>query len=367
MTLLLSVQLSKPWGLNQSALYLSTEAALSTPRLTQLLKSHPELVSIDNDQEKPSLSRILSIQCPDLESQEHIIRYQVPVAIERHNIGLLVVDSIAANFRAEFDPKPGSDGSRERPGKAMRDRRGRLIEIGQLLRGFARKYDIAVVVANQVADRFAALPMQAHAMTPGRQPSQYDGSGSQHLPRGSGDSHMRLSQAQPFSEPARPSQPYLTSDPLTLDHQQRFFTGWGHLPPPYLQRFNNPPSSAKMASTPSRPPPSHELPVEKNLKTPSLGLIWTNQLACRIALSKSPLYNSPVSTTQSLLEQMAAGTLGTDNDEEKQMEKEIRGWKRHLRVVFAGWVGPTVDSGGLGKQFEIWRGGVRSLRSKEEN
>merc|ERR1712137_1279713 len=106
LTLLLASQLPPPQGLAKSAVYISTEAILSTNRLAQLLASHPALTSLPAAQ-KPSLSRILSIQTPDLESQEHILRYQLPVAIQKHHV---VLDSVAANYRAEFEKRSNGGG-----------------------------------------------------------------------------------------------------------------------------------------------------------------------------------------------------------------------------------------------------------------
>ena len=76
---------------------------MPTTRLSQMLLLHPTLASAEK---KPSLDQIISIVTPDLESQDHILRYQLPVAIRRHNIGLVVLDSVAANYRAEFE-RPG--------------------------------------------------------------------------------------------------------------------------------------------------------------------------------------------------------------------------------------------------------------------
>jgi DNA repair protein RAD57 len=70
-----------------------------------MLLTNPHLVSASP---KPSLDRVISIVTPDLESQDHILQYQVPVAIKRHNIGLIVLDSVAANYRAEFE-RPGAN------------------------------------------------------------------------------------------------------------------------------------------------------------------------------------------------------------------------------------------------------------------
>ena len=102
LTLLLAVQLPPPRGFDRSALYISTEAPLQTVRLTQILRSNSQFSGLPESQ-RPSLSRVHSTQIHDVEAQEHILRYQVPVLIKQQNIGLLIVDSIAANYRAEFD------------------------------------------------------------------------------------------------------------------------------------------------------------------------------------------------------------------------------------------------------------------------
>jgi DNA repair protein RAD57 len=242
--------------------------------------------------EKPSLNRILSIQTPDLESQDHILRYQVPVAIQRHNIGLIVIDSIAANYRAEFE-RPGgaqeqlngkgnqanTNNQDRRAGQAMAERKTQLVQLGAFLRNLARTENIAIVISNQVADRFSP---QSISYAP---PSQQQASG-------------------PVPPPSTPT---ITSDPLTLDHQQRWFTGWGDLPP--------------------------YTPGHNSLKTPSLGLVWTNQIAGRIALIKE-------------------GLGGSDS----------RKRKRWLRVVFASWAGQT---NGPGIEYEILAEGVKAVRPED--
>ncbi|KAG9746106.1 P-loop containing nucleoside triphosphate hydrolase protein, partial [Aureobasidium melanogenum] len=147
LTLLLAVQLPSPKGLGKSALYLSTEAPLSTIRLNQILTRHPYLSSL-SESEKPSLSRVQSTQLQDLETQDHVLRYQVPVQIARANVGLIIIDSVAANFRAEFD-RAGTNSS-----DALARRSLQLTQLGAHLRDLARSHNIAIVVANQVLDRF---------------------------------------------------------------------------------------------------------------------------------------------------------------------------------------------------------------------
>lgn len=221
----------------------------------------------------------------DVEAQEHILRYQVPVAIQRHNVGLLVVDSIAANYRAEFDK-----GGKSKSVEALTKRSNHLAQIGALLRNLAQTHNIAVVVANQVADRFSAADTSPfYALSQSTQAA-------------------RPASPMPSVHQQLPSQPtpsmLSTDDPFAIDHQQRFFTGWGNDP------------------------------VVTNLKTPSLGLTWTNQLSTRIALLKEPIYEDKV---------YSAGD-----------ERNLIGWKRSCKIVFSAWCDESKTD------FEIWEGGVRA-------
>lgn len=150
-----------------------------------------------------------------------------------------------------------------------------------------------MVVANQVADRFAPV-----------------------------SNTFRASASVLSSSPASTATSSASASlVLSLDHQQRFFTGWGAEP-----------------STPSH-----------NLKTPSLGLVWANQITCRIALLKERDY----------------GITGTGEGEVAVegvggAEWNSRRWRRWMRVVFAPWVKETGERE-KGVEFEIWSGGVRAL------
>jgi DNA repair protein RAD57 len=64
-----------------------------------------------------------------------------------------VLDSVAANYRAEFEKKDARDGA-----ASMAKRGAQLVELGALLRDIARTEHVAIVVANQVADRFTRAP-----------------------------------------------------------------------------------------------------------------------------------------------------------------------------------------------------------------
>ena len=306
---MLSSQLAPPSGLSKSALYISTEAPLATTRLTQLLSTHPHLSSLPSDK-KPSLSRILSIQTSDLESQDHILRYQLPVAVKRHDVGLVVLDSVAANYRAEFERAGARAGA-----AAMAKRGTQLVQLGALLRGLARTERIVIVVANQVGDRFTPLLAQvsdAVSRTTSFNSQNEDGEREIGAERGPAqESHTTL----------------ISPDPLTLDHQQRWFTGWGDVQLPL---------SSLMPS----------------FKTPSLGLVWTNQISCRIALIKQPVY-----TSRPLL---TSGVNGMEVWDER--EPDIARWQRWLKVVFAPWVAPTE---GLGTEFEILGSGLKHIMNTD--
>jgi DNA repair protein RAD57 len=191
------------------------------------------------------------------------VRYQLPVAVKRQNVGLVVIDSMASNYRAEFghadkrQEKKNSEDSGRRTGRAMADRKSQLVQLGAFLRDLARTEQIAIVVSNQVADRLAP--------TYNSQPS---------------------------------TAPGITPDPLALDHQLRWFSGWG----------------------------DHQHDV-LGLKTPSLGLVWTNQIAARIALIKS---------------------------EDGSREGKTKRW---FRVVFASWTAPTSHKG---VEYEITTAGIKA-------
>jgi DNA repair protein RAD57 len=208
----------------------------------------------------------------------------------------------------------------------MAQRSSELVKLGQLLRNIAREENIAIVVANQVADRFSGW---------GNSPvlDKYDGDRaiqSSPLARRSGGASSS-SMVVPMSSVSAaaelgiaPPTPFSTStnDPLSLDHQQRWFTGWG-----------------------DDPHPSHL--ALKNMKTPSLGLIWTTQIACRIALIKRPVYGPG---------------LVADEENDKG-EPVLRNWRRWMKVVFAPHVAPSGPGLEGTVEFEIRGEGLRAKKA----
>lgn len=315
MGLLLSTQLAAPQGLGRSAIYISTEASLNTSRLEQILLTHPVYAACALEA-RPSFNKVHAIVVNDLETQEHIIQYQLPVAVQKFNVGLVVIDSIAANFRAEHETHTGD---------ALADRAVGLAKLGKALRKIAVEHNLAVVVTNQVSDRFDEPPRRAYhdqprsssprvlSSSPAPQPAAIPQSRSEPRPR----PEPLASQAPALSQPVTILRHALLSlsedeDPMALDKQQQFFTGWG--------------SDAQSLFDP---------------KTPALGLTWTNQIDTRIVLK--------MEATSQTTDDYGGGHLWRD-------------WKkrRFMQVVFAPWAPPTAEP----VEYEITARGIVSLNHR---
>ncbi|KAH9898791.1 DNA repair protein RAD57 [Xylariomycetidae sp. FL2044] len=380
LTLLLSSQLSPAQGgLGRPSLYVSTEAPLSTRRLAQILTSHPRLNGAleddddDDECERPTLDGVLSTVTPDLESQDHILSYQVPVEVARRGVGLVVVDSVAANYRAEFESTTTRHSQGQ--GNGMARRGAELARLGRLLHDLARTYDLAVVVANQVADRFTReessnyiIPSSIGGSGGGgnRTPNAYGGGGGGGARNTTTTTTTRLTQESPLAARSRarsggmmmpassssasptPSSRGLRSsmpepppmDPpapaaLLLDHQQRWFTGWGDVSPYHA--------------------PSSFNTLRHDLKTPSLGLVWSTQIASRIALFRRPVVYG----------RRAMASASASEQQHKGVRKGAAGWRRWMKVVFAPHVAGTGPGLEGAVEFEVTMGGIRGVQRNE--
>lgn len=289
--LLLATQLPAPNGVQRSAIYISTEAPLNTSRLHQILAAHPFYSSLAPNA-RPSLDRILTIPVNDLEAQDHILEFQLPIAVKRYNIGLVVIDSVAANYRAEHSTKNAED---------LADRATELAKLGTLLRRIATEDNVAIVVTNQVSDRF-------------------DDPAGRHIPT---QDLLRASSAGVSSSPGGLTQsnvPKHLDTTMSLDHQARFFTGWGS----EQRSFNRP----------------------EDLKTPALGLAWANQIAARLVL-KMEVDKRIITHSQP-----ASGSGGHIWSDRKK--------RRFLNVVFCPWAAPTESP----VEYEIKLEGVVSVHDE---
>ncbi|CAK7566468.1 MAG: DNA repair protein rhp57 [Sporothrix epigloea] len=438
LSLLLAVQLPPPRGLGRKALYIASEAPLATSRLTQIIASHPDR---DLLKQHCSLQSIATINTPDLEAQDHILTHQLPVQLSKAeqyggpggSFGLVVLDSVAANFRPFFggnvSEKPAVSGEKSGTDRkisgssrntSLAARSLELTRLGMLLRTLAQKHNLAVVVANQVADRFdgggndgsngegglvslsqlwddaggnfrhisttqlaAKKPRQESKLPPPsafRQPpssSLYHSQLTQESPlaaRGrrqqpsmqppapgemmssQSESDLKLSNPDkqplpstdeklqssfdveiplsaldflpPSSQYVPPSQfgPVPPAPPvLQLDHQQRWFTGWGDNPSTYYSGGG-----------------------EARNKTPSLGLVWATQLGMRVALIKASRVGGGGISGYRPLDGSAYGEDDEEYDESSSVNSHNMGaprlrhsWRRWMKVVFAPHVMAT--------------------------
>ncbi|KAJ5227964.1 hypothetical protein N7489_008672 [Penicillium chrysogenum] len=377
LSLCLAVQLPKPQGLQRRAIYISTEHSLSTPRLSQILECHPVLSTLPAEQ-TPSLQDILSINAMDLESQDHILNYHLPVAIERYDIGLVIIDSITSNYRAEHESNSL---------QANAKRSSELAKLGHLLRNLAVKEDIAIVLANQVSDRFESLKGSEPASRTGfpsmsQTPSRGSGPASPFPKSRTEQLSTRNGQQPPSSSPAISSSPYHAPDDKNFDgsylvsprvrnsmlnvaHQERFYSGWG----------------------------DGAYPESGSLKNPALGLVWSTQIACRIALKKEESHAVGVSmddsaypaATQDASHYRNGGSVDTHLDADsiampapylKNRVSDSRNptptsestTRRTMKLVFSPWTAGPKDPPRKGQpsrrsgevEFEIWKGGLRS-------
>lgn len=382
-----------------------------------MLECHPQLSTLPADK-APTLENILAINAMDLESQGHILNYQLPVALANYNVGLVIIDSVTSNYRVEHS----SDTI-----LAISTRSTELAKLGQLLRNLAAKENIAIILANQVSDRFE--PVEGIGADPASRsgfPSIQSQSAvareagtSSPLQRTRSDNTDQLSQFSqgPSSSQAIPSSSYHAPDDekfdgsyiienparnsiLSLVHQERFFTGWGD--------------------------GSH---FERNLKTPALGYFWSTQIACRIALKKEERRSVAAPWDSGAISYLAPTPTEKEDSQENDGEATVNkhttvsssardahtaksegdsklanetdqppssinkgtplpipmeppaiehSTRRTMKLVFAPWTAGAQDPGADESQdwgqttgrrakkvdFEVWEGGLRSLRSE---
>ena len=167
MQLCIHVQLPRSLGgLEAGAIYISTESLFATQRLAQIasslttsLTTSPFNVPSEEIEAAIELlsthgNRIFYYYCTDLEAQEHIVTYQLPVILSRYNIGLIIIDSVTANYRAEFERPPSlSQKSLSQPAH-MAQRSKDLRKLAGTLKDLAVEWNAAVIAVNQVTDNF---------------------------------------------------------------------------------------------------------------------------------------------------------------------------------------------------------------------
>ncbi|KAJ1978743.1 DNA repair protein rhp57 [Dimargaris cristalligena] len=151
-------------GLDGDAIYFSTEDLFPSNRLFGLAEAlaqrhaghwpplqPPE--SASSSSRIPWSDRILLSHLTDVVTQDHLLTYQLPVLLARGRVKLVVIDSIAANFRSE--ELTALDASRRGQVRRMdfyAQRQHTLLQLSQRLRRLGEEYGVAIVCVNQVTD-----------------------------------------------------------------------------------------------------------------------------------------------------------------------------------------------------------------------
>ncbi|KAI9144185.1 P-loop containing nucleoside triphosphate hydrolase protein [Paraphysoderma sedebokerense] len=150
-------------GLDCGVLYISTEGRFPLTRLDQMIaKFTTQYPSLPDFSAASILSRIYIEHITDTETQNHVLQYQLPVLLSSHYnnscssscpstppsrpIRLVIVDSIAANFRGD-----SMDIS-------FTQRANMFYDLSSKLKKWADCFGVAIVVVNQVSDDFSHPP-----------------------------------------------------------------------------------------------------------------------------------------------------------------------------------------------------------------
>ncbi|XP_026164008.1 DNA repair protein XRCC3 [Mastacembelus armatus] len=134
-------------GLNSGAVYISTEDSFPIRRLQQLIREQSSLRS----DVPPSLISSLQFSdhiyiehAADLESLQVCLSRRVPLLLARGLVRLVVVDSVAALFRSEFQAAD------------WLERNKQLIAFSSTLHHLSQEFTTPVLCINQVTDVFSS-------------------------------------------------------------------------------------------------------------------------------------------------------------------------------------------------------------------
>ncbi|KAG5458067.1 MAG: P-loop containing nucleoside triphosphate hydrolase protein [Olpidium bornovanus] len=94
-------------------------------------------------------SKVFIAHLADLETQEHIIQYQLPVLLSNNNVKLIILDSAAANFRSMQEHGDGGE-SFSRGRRYYVDRARDICLLAQRLNVLGARHGAVVVCVNEV-------------------------------------------------------------------------------------------------------------------------------------------------------------------------------------------------------------------------
>jgi len=128
-------------GLNGSAVYITSED-LPMKRMYQIGSAYAKSPSVSTD-------RIFVETASTMEQQRTCFATRLPILLQRAPVKLVVVDSIAALFRTEFESSEYIERSRA------------IAEQAKMLQDLCTRYGATVVVTNQVTDVFGTINNEA--------------------------------------------------------------------------------------------------------------------------------------------------------------------------------------------------------------
>ncbi|KAG0712940.1 DNA repair protein XRCC3 [Chionoecetes opilio] len=132
-------------GTGKGVAYICTESQFPATRLQQMIRyfkqEHCQGPTCYTD-------NIFVHHIPDMDSLVDCVRYQLPSLVSRRPIGLVVVDSVAAPFRAE---------------ESSAENKGLLQTMGHSLHQLAAAHSIAVVAVNQVTSAMGNNNLYGHS------------------------------------------------------------------------------------------------------------------------------------------------------------------------------------------------------------
>ncbi|CAG8471322.1 16674_t:CDS:2 [Funneliformis caledonium] len=133
-------------GLEGGAVYISTEGNVQmlikrTQQMIRLFKQRHDILKDVNLSDE-----IKYITVPDLDTQYQVLHLQLPILLSRNKIRLVIIDSIAANFRVAYN---SSDVS------ILRQRSKELCKLGTKFKEISDQFRLPVICVNQVSDLFS--------------------------------------------------------------------------------------------------------------------------------------------------------------------------------------------------------------------
>ena len=139
--LCLNVQLPcKFGGLNGGAAYICTEDVFPNKRLSQMIQYFTTKKEKDIGKSINFDDNIFIEHISDLDGLNFCIQKKLPLLLGAHNVKLVIIDSVAAVFRCDYEVRE------------MYQRSKHMCTLGNKLRELSEQHNIPIICVNQVTD-----------------------------------------------------------------------------------------------------------------------------------------------------------------------------------------------------------------------